>query len=144
VNAERCAAITCLNYLRFSFNLVDQSIADEHHTQSVSKGLYSLQAYVYEHWLDHILTLASEIRGLADQQLEACLDDLFEVLSKHGAAGGTDVHQTKTELYQATILIERRLKHAEHYGPMYDILCHCVKHRHEFKVNFGQNGNDSE
>jgi hypothetical protein len=44
MKAERCAAITCMNYLRFSFTIVDYSIADEFRTRNVGKCLYSLQA----------------------------------------------------------------------------------------------------
>jgi hypothetical protein len=144
VNAERCAAITCLNYLRFSFTLADSSIANELRTRNVGKCLYSLQAYVYEHWLDHLLAFAFEVNSGHDRQLEACLNDLFAVLSKYGTLHELAIGCSKADLYPSAVLLEHRLKYFEHYGPVYDVLCQCVQYRHQQKVNFGQNSNDSE
>jgi hypothetical protein len=144
VNAERCATITCLNYLQFSFALADQSIPNELRTQNVGRCLYSLQAYVYEHWLDHLLEFASQIHEVQDLQLRECLNNLYAIWSKHEALNDSDNDHSKEDLYQSAILMEHRLKHVEHYGPVYDVLCQYVKHRHNRKRDFIQNCNDSE
>jgi hypothetical protein len=144
VNAERCATITCLNYLRFSFSLVDQSIADELRTRNVGKCLYSMQGYVYEHWLDHLLAFASENQSTQDWQLGSCLNNLEAVVSEYSTSDKPNVGHSKSGLHRSAILLEPRLKYFDYCGPIFDILCQCVQHRHDQKVNFGQNGNDSE
>jgi hypothetical protein len=123
---------------------MDQSFADEYHTQNVGKGLYSLQAYVYEHWLEHVLSFTSRARGLNDQRVERCMNDLYEVLSEYEVTDGPETNQSEVELYQSATFVERRIKHTEHCGSLYGILCQCVKHRHILKMNFGHDSNDSK
>ncbi|KAF1952459.1 hypothetical protein CC80DRAFT_479208 [Byssothecium circinans] len=76
--AELCIATSCLNYLHFSLDLIDPSISANQRTKFVGQGMYTLQPYVHEHWLDHVLIYASSLGTTATQcpHLEARLRQL--------------------------------------------------------------------
>lgn len=61
---------TCLNYLYFSLSLIDASTPEGDRTANVGKSFYTLQSYVNDNWLDHLLVFASHLCPDQDLLLE--------------------------------------------------------------------------
>ena len=104
----------------------------------VGKFFHSLNGYVYEHWLDHLLALASKAQGSDYHHLQACLDSLWALLfrlsheERWGSGGTRPISQ------QDVLASEPRLRYLEQYDPVYQLISLCVEHRQLQRTRFGQ------
>ncbi|KAH8698037.1 hypothetical protein GQ44DRAFT_832316 [Phaeosphaeriaceae sp. PMI808] len=135
-DAERCASITCMSYLTFSLNLTDPTVLDETKTVDVGKCLYSLQPYIYENWLDHLLVFTSELHGIRDCLFESCLKRFAAIMLEHQRKYPGDTEGLFIEGSQMLLTLEPRLKYIESYGNIYRLLGKYVEYRHKKKLSF--------
>jgi len=97
--------------------------------------LYSLQPYVHEHWLDHLLAFAAEVSRSTERQLEAFLATFFFIYSHQHTR-----YLDPTDDLQVAILtaqtLEPRLQYLERYELHYKFLCAYVVYRHAKQMHF--------
>ncbi|CAN9386696.1 unnamed protein product [Alternaria alternata] len=134
-DAESCTTITCLNYLTFSLNLSNSSISATQKVVNVGRCLYSLQPYVHEHWLDHLLAFAAEVPHSKDRQLEAFLASFFFIYSHQYTRYLDPTDDLQVDVLAAQTL-EPRLQHLERYEHHYKFLCAYVVYRHAKQMHF--------
>ncbi|RYO63735.1 hypothetical protein AA0116_g4050 [Alternaria tenuissima] len=134
-DAESCTTITCLNYLTFSLNLSNSSIPTTQKAVDVGRCLYSLQPYVHEHWLDHLLAFAAEVSRSTDQQLEAFLASFFSIYSHQYTRYLDPTDDLQVDILAAQTL-EPRLQYLERYEHHYKFLCAYVAYRHAKQMHF--------
>jgi hypothetical protein len=134
-DAESCTTITCLNYLTFSLNLSSSSIPATQKAVDVGRCLYSLQPYVHEHWLDHLLAFAAEVSRSTDQQLEAFLASFFFIYSHRYTRYLDPADDLQVDILAAQTL-EPRLQYLERYEHHYKFLCAYVVYRHAKQMHF--------
>ncbi|KAF7670744.1 hypothetical protein GT037_011195, partial [Alternaria burnsii] len=134
-DAERCTTITCLNYLTFSLELSNPNISARRKAVGVGKCLYTLQPYVHEHWLDHLLAFAAEVTQSRGRQLEACLEVLLSIYSHQYVRYLDPTNRVQPDILAARNL-EPRLRFLEHYEHHYKFLCVYVSYRHAKQVHF--------
>jgi hypothetical protein len=97
--------------------------------------LYTLQPYIHEHWLDHLLAFAAEVTQARDRQLEACLEIFLFVYSHQYARYLDPANRVQPDTLAARNS-EPRLRYLEHYGHHYRYLCVYVNYRHAKQVHF--------
>ncbi|KAF2129964.1 hypothetical protein P153DRAFT_356631 [Dothidotthia symphoricarpi CBS 119687] len=134
--AERCAAMTCLNYLDFSLNLIDTRTSEGTRTADVGNTLHTLQPYVHDNWLDHLLAFASNLSLGQDSQFERYLARLVESVRLHQTIGVCRTTCSGSEDTNLSIAIEPRLEHLRHNKPVFEMLSHLVQHRHHRNLYF--------
>jgi hypothetical protein len=139
LEAELCVTLSCLAYLGFSFNLLDTSVPDERRTVDVGKGFYSLQPYVQEHWLDHVLAYASINGGRTSQDthFNAHVNQLITLIK----------HCQERQLYKLTgeplatssmaQIAEPRLAFIKYHTLFHELISRLVQHRTEARMHFG-------
>ncbi|KAB2109040.1 hypothetical protein AG0111_0g2533 [Alternaria gaisen] len=133
--AESCTTITCLNYLTFSLNLSNSNVPARQKAVDVGRCLYSLQPYVHEHWLDHLLAFAAEVPQSKDRQLEAFLASFFFIYSDQYTRYLDPTNNLQVDILAAQTL-EPRLQYLERYEHHYKYLCVYVVYRHAKQLHF--------
>jgi hypothetical protein len=121
--------------LTFSLDLSTPNISARRKAVGVGKCLYTLQPYIHEHWLDHLLAFAAEATQARDLQLEACLEVLLSIYHHQYAQYLDPANKVQPDILAARNL-EPRLRFLEHYGDHYKSLCVYVNYRHAKQVHF--------
>jgi hypothetical protein len=134
--AERCVAKTCLNYLHFSLSLIDKDVSEETQTINVGKFFYSLQPYIHEHWVDHLLTYGSGLQGAQDDQLEKCWNRLIRLFEPYENLKRLRTSSIAFEDAEEAVGIEPRLEAFRYQQHMFQLLSSIIKQRHLTKLNF--------
>lgn len=116
-------------------------MTEETRTVDVGKGFYSLQHYVQEYWVDHVLAYASINGGRSTQDplfndhLERLLA-MSEQYRTHYRIGNTESPSHDFISAQSS---EPRLASLQHHGPVHKLLSMVVQHRTVSKLHFKTN-----
>jgi len=98
--------------------------------------LYSLQPYVHEHWLDHLLAFAVEVSRSTDRKLEAFLASFFFIYSHQYTRHLDPTDDLQVDIPAAQTL-EPRLQYLGRYEHHHKFLCVYVVYRHAKQLHFG-------
>jgi len=129
-------AVSCLRYLNHSLTLSPQNSIGKSAAVDTGKCLHILQPYVYEHWLDHLLSLAAKCHDIYDGQLEELLSRLLATINHHQKQEGRSFSQLSTQDHEAILSMEPRLLYMRRYGYIFQAIVDIVQHRHVRALKF--------
>ena len=118
-------------------------MTDETRTVDVGKGFYSLQNYVQEYWVDHVLAYASISvrRPTQDPLFKVHLEQLLVISERYRTHPQIEI--TGSPLYDIVSAqsSEPRLASLQHHGPVYKLISMIVQHRTISNLHFKTNEN---
>ena len=124
----------------FSFSLIDPLTDEEQRTFNVGICLYSLQSYVYEHWLDHLLASTPEVgtSDPLDQDLVAQLQRLVFSMKTTCTTLENTANEFSLEEQDSMSKVEARVSHFRNHREIYGFLRRMVRHRQLKRLYFGE------